>query len=143
MRLATNFVLGLIFGLGLIVSGMIDPAKVQNFLDLAGTWDPSLAFVMAGAITATSAGYWLARKRGAPVFEPQFQFPTRRDIDAQLVTGAVLFGIGWGLGGLCPGPALASLPLAAPGTLAFVPAMLAGVAAGTFFTRSTGIHRPS
>lgn len=136
MRLAVNFVFGLTFGLGLIVAGMADPAKVLNFLDLAGTWDPSLAFVMAGAIAVTSVGYWLVRKRGAPVLEPQFQFPTRRDIDPPLVAGAVMFGIGWGLGGLCPGPALVSLPLATPGILAFVPAMLAGVVVGTLVVRS-------
>jgi uncharacterized membrane protein YedE/YeeE len=120
---------------------MADPAKVQNFLDLAGTWDPSLAFVMAGAIAVTSCGYLLVRKLGSPVFEPQFQFPTRRDIDAQLLSGAALFGIGWGLGGLCPGPALTALPLAAPGTLVFVPAMLAGVVLGTLATRLRAMPR--
>jgi hypothetical protein len=136
MRIAVNFLIGLMFGLGLIVAGMVDPAKVQNFLDIAGSWDPSLAFVMAGAIAVTSAGYWLVRRLRAPLLEPAFQFPTRHDIDAQLIGGAVLFGVGWGLGGLCPGPALVALPLAAPGTLAFVPAMLAGVVAGTVFVRS-------
>jgi hypothetical protein len=136
MRIAVNFLIGLMFGLGLILAGMVDPAKVQNFLDIAGSWDPSLAFVMAGAIAVTSSGYWLVRRLRAPLLESAFQFPTRHDIDAQLVVGAVLFGVGWGLGGLCPGPALTALPLAAPGTLAFVPAMLAGVVAGTVLVRS-------
>lgn len=140
MRLAINFLLGLTFGLGLILAGMVDPAKVQNFLDVAGTWDPSLAFVMMGAIAVTSIGYVLVRRLGKPIFESEFQFPKKTDIDAKLVTGSVLFGIGWGLGGLCPGPALTALPLAAPGTLAFVPAMLAGVVAGTLAIRA--LHKP-
>ncbi len=135
MRVTANLVLGLIFGLGLLLAGMVDPAKVQNFLDVAGTWDPSLAFVMAGAIAMTAVGFALVRRRDRPILEPAFQFPTRNEIDAKLVAGAALFGIGWGLGGLCPGPALTGLTLAAPGTFAFVAAMLVGVAAGTLFIR--------
>lgn len=136
MRLAANFALGLVFGLGLVLSGMVDPAKVLNFLDVAGTWDPSLAFVMMGAIAVTSVGYALVRRWGQPLLEPTFQFPKATDIDAKLLVGSALFGVGWGLGGLCPGPALTSLPLAATGTLVFVPAMLAGVAAGTLVVRA-------
>ncbi len=136
MRLAANLGLGLVFGLGLIVSGMIDPAKVQNFLDIAGTWDPSLAFVMAGAIGVTSIGYAFVRRLGAPLLEPAFQFPKATEIDARLVAGSLLFGIGWGLGGLCPGPALTGLTLAAPGTLVFVAAMLLGVVLGTTVVRA-------
>jgi uncharacterized membrane protein YedE/YeeE len=136
MRLVINLALGLIFGFGLVLSGMVNPAKVINFLDVAGTWDPSLAFVMIGAIAVTSAGYALARRRAQPLLEPAFQFPKKSDIDAKLLIGSGLFGIGWGLGGLCPGPALTSILLGATGTLVFVPAMLAGVVAGTLVVRA-------
>ncbi|MGZ9811619.1 DUF6691 family protein [Pseudoroseicyclus sp. H15] len=119
---------GLLFGLGLIVSGMSDPAKVLNFLDIFGTWDPSLAFVMGGAILVTAPGYaLLARLRYQPLFADQFHIPTKRDLEPRLITGAAIFGIGWGLGGFCPGPALTSLPIAASGTLIFVPFMLVGI----------------
>lgn len=119
---------GLLFGLGLILSGMVDPAKVQNFLDIAGTWDPSLAFVMAGAIGVAAPGFWLVRRRAAPLSGSQFRVPPAdAPIDRRLVIGAAVFGIGWGLAGFCPGPALVSLPLAAPGTIAFVSAMVAAI----------------
>ncbi|MAN59706.1 YeeE/YedE family protein [Roseovarius nubinhibens] len=119
---------GLLFGLGLIVSGMADPAKVLNFLDLFGNWDPSLAFVMGGAIAVTAPGFALLfANRQTPYFDQKFRLPTRSDLEPKLITGAALFGIGWGLGGFCPGPALTALPLAASGTLIFVPAMLIGM----------------
>nr|WP_309503725.1 YeeE/YedE family protein [uncultured Roseovarius sp.] len=119
---------GLIFGLGLIVSGMADPAKVLNFLDLFGTWDPSLAFVMGGAIAVTAPGFaWLTRTRQQTFFEGEFHMPTKTDLDPKLLTGSAIFGIGWGLGGFCPGPALTALPMAATGTLIFVPFMLVGM----------------
>ncbi len=118
---------GLIFGLGLVISGMSNPAKVLNFLDLAGTWDPSLAFVMGGAVVATAIGYRFILKREAPLFTARFALPTRKDIDLPLVGGAAIFGLGWGLGGFCPGPAFTALPLGATGTLAFFPAMIAGM----------------
>lgn len=119
---------GLLFGLGLILSGMVDPAKVQNFLDIAGTWDPSLAFVMAGAIGVAAPGFWLVRRRAAPLSGSQFRVPPAdAPIDRRLVIGAAVFGIGWGLAGFCPGPALVSLPLAAPGTIALVSAMVAAI----------------
>ena len=135
MLVGVNLLLGLLFGLGLVLSGMADPAKVQNFLDVTGSWDPSLAFVMAGAVAVTSVGFGVARARTAPMLDSVFQFPQRQGIDVDLVGGAALFGIGWGLGGLCPGPALTGLPLAATGTLVFVPSMLAGVALGTWVGR--------
>lgn len=119
---------GLIFGLGLIISGMADPAKVQNFLDMFGTWDPSLAFVMAGAIAVTMPGFWLITRRTKPFFHHSFHFPTRQDLDGRLLTGAAIFGVGWGLGGFCPGPALTALSVGATGTIAFVVTMLAGMA---------------
>lgn len=119
---------GLVFGLGLIVSGMANPQKVLNFLDIFGRWDPSLAFVMGGAVLATAPGFALLRRsRDRPFFAGEFQFPTRSDIDPKLLAGALLFGVGWGLGGFCPGPALTSTPVAASGTLVFVPVMLGGM----------------
>lgn len=118
---------GLVFGLGLVVSGMSDPAKVLNFLDLFGTWDPSLAFVMGGAVLVTFIGYRLILKQASPMLADRFHLPGKRELDAPLLTGSALFGIGWGLGGFCPGPALTALPLTATGTLVFVPAMIAGM----------------
>jgi uncharacterized protein len=129
MGILVQFAAALLFGIGLVISGMANPAKVLNFLDVAGTWDPSLAFVMGGAVAVTAIGYKLILMRPRPVFAPAFQLPTQRAIDARLLVGAAIFGIGWGLAGFCPGPALTSLGLGAPGTLAFVPAMLVGMAA--------------
>jgi uncharacterized protein len=133
MSIIINLVAGLIFGVGLIVSGMANPAKVLNFLDLSGTWDPSLALVMGGAVLVTFVGYRLTFLRARPLFDTQFHLPSARTIDRPLVIGSALFGIGWGLGGLCPGPALTALTLAAPGTLAFIPAMVIGIAAARFW----------
>ena len=131
MRVLFGFLAGLMFGVGLVVSGMGDPAKVLNFLDPLGPWDPSLAFVMGGAGATAFLGYRLARRRERPVLTDAFDMPTATAIDRPLLTGATLFGIGWGLGGLCPGPAWTALPLLAPGTLVFVPAMLVGLWLGT------------
>lgn len=135
MRLILLFISGLVFGTGLVISGMANPQKVQNFLDLFGNWDPSLAFVMGGAIAVTAPGYWLLRKRTQPLFSQQFYFPTRQDIDKNLLLGAAIFGIGWGIGGFCPGPAITAIPLVATGTLAFVPAMLVGMVIAKSMTR--------
>ena len=107
--LLSAFASGLLFGLGLIVSRMVDPAKVLGFLDIVGNWDPSLAFVMGGAVAVSALGYRLAKRRGRPVLAPRLEIPTRRDLDPRLIGGAALFGIGWGLVGLCPGPALTAL----------------------------------
>lgn len=133
MNILIALISGLIFGLGLIVSGMANPAKVQNFLDLFGTWDPSLAFVMGGAILVTAPGYWLIKKRSQPFFASNFHFPTRNDFDKKLIIGSSVFGIGWGLGGFCPGPALTAIPYsfisdtANNNTFIFVVAMLVGM----------------
>lgn len=127
MQIVSALIAGLIFGLGLIISGMTNPLKVQNFLDVFGSWDPSLAFVMGGAIAVTAPGFWLLQKRQAPLFAPRFQLPTRQDFDTRLITGAALFGVGWGMAGLCPGPAITAVPLGLNGLVVFVPAMLAGM----------------
>lgn len=117
---------GLLFGLGLVISGMVNPAKVKNFLDLAGTWDPSLMFVMAGAIAVTLPGYRLLSKSKAPWFSNQFHWPTKQDIDMPLIRGAILFGTGWALSGLCPGPALTALPTFNIGVLGFMVMLIVG-----------------
>ena len=127
MAILSALITGLIFGLGLIISGMADPAKVQNFLDVAGHWDPSLAFVMGGAIAIALPGFKLLRGRDEPLFAERFGWPEKVSLDKRLIGGAAIFGIGWGLGGFCPGPALTALPLAASGTLFFVPTMLIGI----------------
>jgi hypothetical protein len=119
---------GILFGLGLAVSAMIDPAKVVGFLDVAGAWDPSLAFVLAAAVGITAAGYALLKKRDKPVLESKFRIPSRRDIDAPLLIGAAIFGVGWGLVGLCPGPAIAGLAVGLRESVVFVAAMVAGMA---------------
>lgn len=121
------FASGLLFGLGLIVSQMVNPAKVLAFLDVFGHWDPSLAFVMGGAVVVSALGYRLAKWRGVPVLAPRLDIPTRPDLDPRLIGGAALFGIGWGLVGLCPGPALTTLTFGPWPIFVFVAAMLAGM----------------
>lgn len=122
------FAAGLLFGFGLIVSEMVNPAKVLAFLDVLGSWDPSLAFVMGGAVAVFALGHFIAKRRGDPVFAPRLEIPTRRDLDARLIGGAALFGIGWGLVGLCPGPALTALAFGSWRVFVFVAAMIAGMA---------------
>lgn len=129
MQAIAALLAGVIFGIGLVVSGMANPAKVQNFLDPLGSWDPSLAFVMGGALVVTAIGYKLAFARGRPLLDDEFHLPASTRIDRRLIGGSALFGIGWGLSGFCPGPAIVALPLLAKGTLVFVPAMLIGIAA--------------
>lgn len=141
MRPFFGFLTGLIFGLGLLLSGMADPAKVLNFLDVFGAWDPSLAFVMGGASFTAFIGYRLAWMRDAPVLMADFDIPTATAIDARLLTGAAVFGIGWGIGGFCPGPAWTALPMGDPGTLVFVPAMVLGIFAGQRLKRSPQVLR--
>ena len=122
-----SFGCGLVFGLGLLISGMTEPEKVLGFLDFFGAWDATLAFVMAGAVTVAAAGFAFARRQTAPLFAAKFSWPTRSDIDAPLVIGSALFGIGWGLSGICPGPALVNLEgLTAP-IVVFVAAMVLGM----------------
>ena len=129
MNVLSSLVCGLIFGAGLVISGMTQPAKVLGFLDVLGRWDPTLAFVMAGALAVTAAGFALARRSAASVFAGVHQWPARTDIDRPLVVGALLFGAGWGLVGLCPGPAIANLATFSPRVLVFVLAMAGGMIA--------------
>jgi uncharacterized membrane protein YedE/YeeE len=118
---------GLVFGLGLIVSGMTDPAKVLAFLDMSGAWDPSLAFVMAGAIAIARGAFMVAAKRSASLLGAPMRLPTTRRIDRRLIVGSLLFGIGWGIAGFCPGPALVALGMGQGKAGVFVAAMLAGM----------------
>lgn len=133
MDLAILLLAGMLFGAGLTLSQMVDPAKVIGFLDFAGiadgSWDPSLAFVMAGALAVTFVGYRYALSLGRPLAAPEFRLPTRRDVDGRLAIGAAMFGAGWGLAGYCPGPALASLAFGRLEVFVFVVAMLVGIAA--------------
>ena len=117
---------GLLFGVGLGFSQMIDPEKVIGFLDLAGNWDPTLAFVMGGAVLVTLITFRFILKRPTPILNSKFHVPTRKDIDKPLLIGSALFGIGWGIGGYCPGPAVTSLVLGSLNPLLFVAAMIAG-----------------
>jgi len=128
---------GLVFGLGLTISEMVNPAKVLAFLDLFGNWDPSLAFVMGGALFVTAIGYRLAWTRPKPVFAESFQVPGNRRIDARLAIGAIVFGIGWGLVGLCPGPAISALTFGGAPVLIFLAAMGAGMTAFEVVDRMT------
>lgn len=130
MRIASGFIAGLVFGLGLVISGMSNPAKVLNFLDILGPWDPSLAFVMAGASITTYIGYRIVWLRESPALGSKFDVPSSTVIDRPLLTGAAVFGMGWGLGGFCPGPAWASLAIASPGVMVFLPFMLLGLVLG-------------
>jgi uncharacterized membrane protein YedE/YeeE len=128
MLIIAAFFCGLIFGWGLLISGMMQPAKVLAFLDIFGTWDPSLAVVMIAALVISVPGFWLAKRRERPVLATRSVWPTKIRIDRSLVIGAALFGIGWGIVGLCPGPALANLATLSPRVAVFVAAMAAGMA---------------
>ena len=127
ITLIASLLAGLVFGLGLIVSGMADPAKVLGFLDLAGPWDPSLALVMVGAISVAAIAFAVARKRTVSLLGAAMKLPTARDIDRRLVVGSLLFGVGWGIAGFCPGPALVALGAGEVKALVFVVAMLVGM----------------
>ncbi len=132
-----EFAVGLIFGLGLIVSGMTDPGKVLGFLDVAGLWDPSLAFVMGGAIVVGLFAFAVAKKRTTSFLGGVMQLPTARDIDRRLVLGSMVFGMGWGIAGFCPGPAIVSMGAGEPKAFLFVLAMLAGMALFELFESRT------
>lgn len=127
MRLPFAYLVGLIFGLGISLSGMANPAKVINFFDVAGTWDPSLALVMGGGVIVTFFGYRLVFSRSRPLFEHDFSLPKRTDIDGRLVGGSLIFGIGWGIAGFCPGGALPVLSTGNLTVVLFVAALLVGI----------------
>ena len=131
INIMSNLFSGILFGIGLAVSGMLNPFKVQSFLDFFGSWDPSLAFVMLGAIMTTTVGYRFIFKLQTPLFSDQFFLPLKKDIDQKLLVGSAFFGIGWGVGGLCPGPSIA-LILSSPFPLIiFVISMFFGIWVGT------------
>jgi uncharacterized membrane protein YedE/YeeE len=127
LAIVAAFASGLIFGFGLIISQMVNPGKILNFLDFAGRWDPSLAFVMGGAVIVAAIGFRLVRERKAPLFAESFHLPQSTRIDARLLGGAAIFGIGWGLVGFCPGPALTALGFGRSEAFLFVTAMIAGM----------------
>ncbi|MGE0255505.1 MAG: DUF6691 family protein [Alphaproteobacteria bacterium] len=133
MQTIVALIAGLLFGIGLTLGQMVDPAKVLAFLDIgaipAGGWDPSLAFVMGGAVLVNAPFFWFVHGRGRPLAAPRLVLPANNSVDRRLLSGALLFGAGWGLGGYCPGPAIAGLTFGAMETFAFVAAMLAGMAA--------------
>jgi uncharacterized protein len=129
MKTFFSFIAGLIFGVGLIIAGMANPAKVLGFLDLAGAWDPSLGLVMAGAIAVGSLTFAFAKHRSQTLLGDVLQWPSKRNIDTRLVAGSALFGIGWGIAGICPGPALVLLGTGSVKGLIFTAAMLVGMGA--------------
>lgn len=138
MRLIATYLVGLLFGVGISISGMANPAKVLNFFDIAGSWDPSLMFVMGGALVVTFVGYRLVLARNAPLFETRFTLPTRRDLDLNLIGGSALFGIGWGIAGFCPGGALPALGTGRGEVFVFVGAMIAGLILARFLKGQSG-----
>lgn len=146
MRHILTLITGVVFGTGIALSGMANPAKVLNFFDIAGTWDPSLAFVMGGAVIVAFVGYRLVLRRKAPIFEPTFDVPTNRTIDAKLILGSGIFGIGWGIAGFCPGGALPALGTLDPQVIVFVAALIAGMftaRAGLSFAASRTHRQPA
>jgi uncharacterized membrane protein YedE/YeeE len=145
MKAIVSLACGLVFGAGLAVSGMTNPAKVLGFLDVAGAWDPTLAFVMGSALVVSNGGYLLSRRREHGWLGEAFSIPTRSDLDAPLLGGAAIFGLGWGLVGVCPGPALANLARGSIEIAVFVAAMLVGVVGHRLFTlvRPPTVESPS
>jgi hypothetical protein len=147
MVILVQFAIGLLFGLGLVVAGMSDPAKVLNFLDLAaiasGGWDASLAFVIAGAIAVTFIGFRFVLRRGQPIFGERFHLPTATDLDARIVAGPAIFGIGWGLAGFCPGPALTAVFTGGAPAWLFLVAMFAGMAGARWLAEQRHLAAPA
>ena len=142
MMAFASLLAGLVFGLGLIVSGMANPAKVLGFLDLGGNWDPSLAFVMAGAIAVGAVAFTLANRRSRSMLGAEMRLPSARHLDRRLILGSMLFGIGWGVAGFCPGPALVSLGMGEVKALVFVAAMLVGMGVFELFERRKSVPGP-
>ncbi len=134
-RLSAALLAGLVFGLGLSLSGMLDPTRVRGFLDVTGEWDPSLVFVLGGAVSVSALGYLASRRLAHPVLDATFQIPRNRRIDTPLILGSAIFGIGWGVSGFCPGPAVAALSTGSLPVLVFVTAMVLGMAASVALDR--------
>lgn len=143
MRTFLTFLIGVVFGTGIVVSGMANPAKVINFFDVAGSWDASLAFVMGGAVITTFIGYRLVLRRPAPIYGPVFDVPQNRSLDARLLVGAGIFGIGWGIAGFCPGGALPALGTLNNQVIIFVAALIAGMLATRFVLARRAPRPPS
>lgn len=143
MRLLSAFAIGLVFGCGILISGMGNPAKVMNFFDVAGTWDPSLAFVMGGALLVTAIGYRLVFKMDRPAFSSTFSLPTKQDLDVKLIGGSAIFGIGWGMTGFCPGGLVPVLGLGLGEPLLTGAAIVAGMLAARLATRFTIKEQPA
>lgn len=137
MKHLIAFAVGLIFGVGLLISGMTQPDKIFGFLDIFGRWDPSLIFVMGGALAVAAAGFYIAEKRGKSVFGDPLALPAKNEIDPRLLSGAAIFGLGWGLAGICPAPAIVNLGFASAPAYIFAAAMIAGMAAYGIFDRAT------
>lgn len=134
MRFVAYYLIGLVFGTGIALSGMMNPAKVTNFFDIAGSWDPSLAFVMGGALIVTFIGYRLVLKRPAPIVDTEFHLPSATAIDTKLIAGAAVFGVGWGIAGFCPGGAIPAIGTGRIEVIAFVAALTAGIVLGRAYT---------
>lgn len=127
MRLLISYLSGVFFSVGLVISGMTNPNKVIGFLDIFGKWDASLAFVMGGAVIFNLFTFYIIKKRKKPVFTENFNYPKAREIDSKLIIGSSLFGVGWGISGVCPGPAIVNLTLLNPSAITFILSMLAGM----------------
>ena len=138
MRLVSAYLIGLVFGIGISISGMANPAKVLNFFDVAGSWDPSLILVMSGALVVTFIGYRLVLRRPAPLMDLKFHLPDNSRIDARLLGGAAVFGMGWGIAGFCPGGALPALGTGRIEVFAFVAALIAGIFVAKGLTALSG-----
>lgn len=143
MRLVVLYLIGVIFGLGISFGGMANPAKVVNFFDIAGTWDPSLALVMGGALVTTFVGYRVILRRPAPLWDGVFHLPTRRDIDLRLIGGSAVFGVGWGITGYCPGGVLPAVGTGKGSVLLFVAAMLGGIVLARLLMGAKLAHMPA
>lgn len=141
LKLLTAFAIGLLFGIGILISGMANPAKVLNFFDLFGTWDPSLAFVMGGALIVSFTGYKLIFRMQKPLLAPSFSLPTRSDLDSRLIGGSAIFGIGWGISGICPGGLLPALSLGRPEPIYALVGVLVGIAGAKLLTKA--LDRPA
>ena len=136
MRLIATYLIGLVFGVGISISGMANPAKVLNFFDVFGSWDPSLIFVMGGALVTTFIGYKLVFGRAAPIMDGKFHLPTKTSLDLPLIGGSALFGVGWGIAGFCPGGALPALGTGRVEVFIFTAALIAGILAAKFIQNS-------